>query len=353
MEMGKEEKKSTNKGDEEIIDSEWGMSSHRDFYVYSNDFEYEDAIKKVNDLENISIVPEKAKNAIAITMFILEQAFESRSIDFVKKAFELFQDKEYLLITQPHNLPESQLISHFTEIKKKPESTYPHVLYVLHRDALKAPLIRTRYAVKDDFENIQKFYKEIDEDYLKKCNTIYETILILDNPQTECLISEVNDNIIGLFLVTTGINLPYYKSHFHLEEFMISNQHDRNANRRIIEFNLNPIFIKFSREIIREILRLTGSTCFYSEIKRNSIIPFILEEMVHVKNRRFPHFLKRKWFHERFQFPEIDDYKRDQDGGDLDPLDEEDAVFSLFLFSKKFVSENKRNSNTRIVIVGA
>jgi hypothetical protein len=51
--------------------------------------------------------------------------------------------------------------------------------------------------------------------------------------------------------------------------------------------------------MIKEIMRMLNKTCIYLEICKNDIIPFIWNEMHIVKNRRFPHFLEKKWDHER------------------------------------------------------
>jgi len=42
---------------------------------------------------------DSAKNAFAITLFCMESAFDSRSKDFLKYAFELFPERDYLVVT--------------------------------------------------------------------------------------------------------------------------------------------------------------------------------------------------------------------------------------------------------------
>jgi hypothetical protein len=63
--------------------------------------------------------------------------------------------------------------------------------------------------------------------------------------------------------------------------------------------------------MLKELLRLSGKTCLYFEIMDKTIIPTIFHELVHVRSRRFPHFLQRKWDHERFdpKHEEIEDEK--------------------------------------------
>jgi hypothetical protein len=52
--------------------------------------------------------------------------------------------------------------------------------------------------------------------------------------------------------------------------------------------------------MLKELLRLTQKTCLYFEVKHDTIIPSIFNELVHIRSRRFPHLLERKWDHERF-----------------------------------------------------
>lgn len=52
-------------------------------------------------------------NAFAIQLFCIEERYDSRSLDFLPKAFECFPDKDYCIITLPPNVPEFALIQNF------------------------------------------------------------------------------------------------------------------------------------------------------------------------------------------------------------------------------------------------
>jgi hypothetical protein len=52
--------------------------------------------------------------------------------------------------------------------------------------------------------------------------------------------------------------------------------------------------------MLKELLRMTAKNCLYFEVDTSTIIPSIFHELVHVRSRRFPHFLDRKWDHERY-----------------------------------------------------
>lgn len=104
--------------------------------VYSTNQEIQEIVEQVNDLTSIPEAPDSLKNAFAVTLFCMEAAFDSRSKDFLKYAFDEYPDRDYLIITQPHTVVESQLLNKFTLPNKKTRNTFQHVLYIMHRDFL-------------------------------------------------------------------------------------------------------------------------------------------------------------------------------------------------------------------------
>ena len=112
------------------------QANKRKNIVYSEDITYNALASDIDDIEAIPDAPEKAKNVFAITLFCMEAAFDSRSKDFLKYAFEQFPDRDYMIVTQPHTVSENSLLQKFTLVEKKSENTFSHVLYILHRDQL-------------------------------------------------------------------------------------------------------------------------------------------------------------------------------------------------------------------------
>lgn len=66
---------------------------------YSSEAEVQAICENIHDQHTIPEPPESAKNAFAITLFCMEAAFDSRSKDFLKYAFECFPDRDYLIVT--------------------------------------------------------------------------------------------------------------------------------------------------------------------------------------------------------------------------------------------------------------
>lgn len=100
----------------------------------------------------------------------------------------------------------------------------------------------------------------------------------------------------------------------------------------------------------------------YFEVQRKTVIPTIFNELIHVRSRRFPHFLDRKWDHERWdnksESTSIEDegdkdFKVPVDGADRKADDETESPFALCFTTKKILSEAKIVKNARIVVIGA
>lgn len=133
-------------------------------------------------------------------------------------------------------------------------------------------------------------------------------------------------------------------------------EHDRQGHSRLVYSIINPIFEKSTRFLIKELLRLSDKTALYFEIQTKTVIPTIFSELVHIRSRRFPHFLDRKWDHERYDPPNDDEAENTVipvDGKERDPLDEEEAPFALCFSTKRLLSEPKILKNSRIVVIGA
>ena len=138
---------------------------------------------------------------------------------------------------------------------------------------------------------------------------------------------------------------------------MIAEQ-DRKSHSRLVHCCVNPIFEKATRSILKELLRLTQKTCLYFEVNPSTILPATFHDLVHVRTRRFPHLLDRKWDHERFESEDTikkkeEDIRNKVDGANRDALDEVESAFALCFTTRRMLSEAKIIKNARIVVVGA
>ena len=326
-------------------------AKHKEEVIYSDDSEYNEVVKNLEDLETIPDPPPKARNAFAVTLFCIDSAFESRSRDFLSYAFDLFQDRDYLILTQPHTAPESTLLQKFTLVSKKPNNTFPHALYILHRDALLDIAMHVRRAVVDDLETINDLIAGLDNEKAIQ-DDVYNSIV---NPDTkmQTYISKIASTLTGLFVTSKDVNLEYYRSHFHIQDSILLNEHDRRGHTRIIHSVVNPIYERSTRFCLKEVLRLSGKACLYFEISNFTVIPQIFHELINVRTRRFPRFLKRKLDNDRSPREKIDASKSDMDMADRDPYDADESAFALWFTTRRLLSEPKIVKNSRIVVIGA
>ncbi|CAD8121976.1 unnamed protein product [Paramecium sonneborni] len=93
-------------------------------------------------------------------------------------------------------------------------------------------------------------------------------------------------------------------------------------------------------------------TCIMLEIHDRILFPDIFHEFNFVRSRAFPHFKKQKW---DWTWT-LDQDQRERMGAildDRDPYDQNQALFSLAMLTKKQLSSVKVSNNLRIVVVGA
>ena len=332
------------------------LEEHRQ---YSDDPHIQAICEQINDVTSIPDPPESAKNAFAITLFCMESAFDSRSKDFLKYAFDLFPDRDYLIVTQPHTIAESALMSKFTLANKKAENTFSHVLYLIHRDYLLEQDIYVTRSVVEDYEGIKELIASSGEHTEKAHEIVDKARDATKNPDSPWLSfsARVDNVVVATFLISKDVNLDYYKSHFHIQDQVLMAEHENKGHSRLIYSIINPIFEKSTRFLLKELLRLSGKTCLYFEIENKTVIPTVFHELVHVRSRRFPHFLDRKWDHERYDKQKKEEEDEDShiaiDGCDRDHLDEKESPFALCFTTKRLLSEPKITKNSRIVVVGA
>lgn len=312
---------------------------------------YDQYMKNLQNIDSIPDVPKEAQNAVVINLFCIDENYESRSMDFVEYAFSLFPDREYIILTQPFTVQETVLLQNFIQIPMKKNSTFEHVLYIFHRDALEQNAIYVRKAKIEDVEAAQPLFAGLLNSQLVMDDTI-EAIKNLASKKKAFSVF-CDQQLIGMYVVSKSVNLDYYVSHFCIQDHILLSEHSAAKHTKLLHSVLNPLFQKSTRYILKEILRLTNKTCLFFEINQNTLLPDIFNELVFVRARTFPHFLKRKWDfeHDEEQVERSGDKTEIQDG-ERDAFDQEESIFSLAMITKRMLSSTKISNNARIVVVG-
>jgi hypothetical protein len=314
---------------------------------------YQNYLENYTDLNALPPFPEEVLNAFCVKLFFIEQAFESRSTDFLLKAFDCFPEKDYMVITQPHHFTENALLEPFIKISKKVDSLFPEILYILHRESLLISLMQASFSTIEDLENSIFLL----ENAGGHANIIYNICLeAINNPNCKlnCITVKINLNVIGLCLISKEINIDYYDSHFTVRDYLNLDKLSKYYHGRIIFFSLQKNFIQYTKLIFKEITRLLNKFSLYFEVFTDLNYPFFVKEMIHCKNRRFPHLIMTK---ESVELPvklyEDEKIKSKMDGEERDDYDREESEFCLMMTTKKMFYDSKIANNNRIVIVGA
>lgn len=339
--------------------------------------EYEAYIGELEEYNNVNDslrLPEYVLNAFCVRVFFIEQAFESRSTDFLLKAFDAFPDKDYIIVTQPHTFSENSLLDPFIRVEKKVDSLFQEILYILHRESLLISLLKVDFSKEDDLKNSIYLFENIGEEASSIYQTCLDSIKKQDDSKFICVTLKINRNIIGICVISKEINVKYYDSHFNIKEYINISNFSKSFHGRILFFSLHKNFVQFTKLAFKEITRLVSKFNLFFEIQPFQKLPPFAKDLIYVSNRKFPHFLmKTKETKETKEFPfesntnissyynnhshiqlyEDEKIRSKMDGEERDENDFLQSDFCLMLTTKRMLSDNKISNNNRIVVVGA
>lgn len=280
-------------------------------------------------------------NAFSITLFCIDEAFDSRAAEFLLPAFHLFSDRDYCIVTVPHNVGESQLLTNFTQIASKPLSTFSHTLYVFHRDSLTIDLQVKRLEKKDrraaksllyGMENERIIFNGIE-------NAMEELHLAPNqNPSKIAFGVWAQDQIVGLCTLSTKQTTPegiaQLNGSFRLTDYLTLAHHSPEQQIVLEHYVINPIFVKRNRFVLKELFRQCNKTCMYYLLRPENKNSPILDQFVQIHPRNRTATLP------------------------LAPNDSRKLLSPLFpcslnFLSRKLLSEPKITINSRVIVVGA
>ena len=313
---------------------------------------YKDILENYNDENEIPPTPNEIINAFCVKLFFIEQAFESRSSDFLLKVFDQFPDKDYLVLTQPHSFIENSLLENFIKISKKVDSLFGEILFIIHRESLMISLLNVNFATEKDLEEASYLF----EDLGPQRAYMYDLALYSirnSNSKFMCVVCKIKNSIIGISLLSKEVNIDYYDSHFSIRDYINLDKISKYFHSRIIFFESHKNFVQYTKIIFTEILKLINKIAIYYEITPDAeIVPKFFKDFILTHNRKFPHFIMKEWNYKKEQY-EDEKIKTRTDGEERDELDEKESDFCLVYLSKKMLVESRIANNNRIVIIGA
>uniref|UniRef100_A0A4X2K6V2 Cilia- and flagella-associated protein 61 N-terminal domain-containing protein n=1 Tax=Vombatus ursinus TaxID=29139 RepID=A0A4X2K6V2_VOMUR len=216
------------------------------------------------DDEDFRPVYKGASSAFCIQLFCIDEKYETRSLDFMQFVFSLFPHKDFCIISVPHLTPEFILIQNFIRIVPFNTSILDNDLYVFHRAGL-LKSINIRLATTNDVPNVKNLIRTLNlnqnimEDFAKYNMARRDP----DGTTVQTFVAEVLNQIVGVSVIRTEMDIEYIRSHYNIEDFIYYNHHQREEHGHIHHFVLNPIFQHYTKYFLKEILRLSFKSCLY------------------------------------------------------------------------------------------
>ncbi|KDO21306.1 hypothetical protein SPRG_13198 [Saprolegnia parasitica CBS 223.65] len=284
-------------------------------------------------------------NAFIVTLFCVDTPYTSISSAFLRPAFALFQHKEYCVVTLPPGVAPPLFLAPFALVPAKPTSTYSHVLYLLHRDAVVflAPEVPhvlriARFRMTEPCDALSALVETLSPTSIADIETDMalaaeeDDIDLEDNPKHVLFVARLHGTVVGLASLARDSDVTSGLKHFFDVEQFVSLTHHRAKDQAMLShFLLNPLYAVTGPFFLQEIMRLFRKTCLFASVpRRGHVSPLVAESFVLAPARRqvvtssdTPMALTRL------------------------------SSNALYFFTKRLLSEPKTLVTARIVVVGA
>eukprot|EP00943_MAST-04B_sp_MAST-4B-sp1_P002176 g2176.t1 len=317
-------------------------------------------VKRLGIEEALQIDPNATNPAaFAVTLFCLDDLYEPRARTFLRKAFVMFPDREYCVVTLPHTAAESSLLSNFTMVSPRPSSTFSHVLYLLHRDGLLASEVRVQRALESHLKQLTPMLSA-----LPNGSEVAEAVVtalgnsnkdLSQNPTMASFVALCRDQVLGVVVLTRkgcdASSTSWMQTAYDLEDYVVYSQHDHTEQAFITHYVINPIFSRCTRFVLREAMRLYNKTCLYYRIYPGDMIAPLLTTLVQAPPRDRPILRPNEVRGDAGDGNQITG-KKTAHAEDVAEAKGQDS-FALHFLTLKLLSEPKIVSHARIVVIGA
>lgn len=238
-------------------------------------------------------------NAFAVTVFCIEDEFQSRADDMLRVAFEDNPSLDYCLYMTSNAARPTLLTASMVIVKQRVGVTFDQSLFIIHRDALIArDVLHVERFAKTQMEAVEAFIAPLsgagEKDRLKKlCNECLKQndVELKDNPPEVCFLVMMGADVVGV--VTAGRHhlgnddVNWIRCNYQIDEVINFERHRLRSQAQITNFIMSPAYSKWSRFVIREIMRKYSKTLLYYQNAVEIAPPGeIIDEMIPVAPRR-------------------------------------------------------------------
>ncbi|CAF0869342.1 unnamed protein product [Adineta steineri] len=293
------------------------------------------------------------EKAFAIQLFCISEVYEKRSYDFLQKAFDMFPDRDYCIISIPQMVPEFPLLQSFIRIPPRVHLPNIQELYLFHRAGLLRDISIER-ATEKNLDTVKRLTEHFSSRE-KIMNDFLDAVRSRKRTDTKAFLDAYIINVANqtsaVIIFSNEDNIDYLRSQYNLEDFIYFDLHKRYDHLHLYHFVINPIFAFMTKLFLKEILRKINKTCIYypifpryadDEMLKHHSPTYAIHYLVPVRPRRLIQY-------------NLEELKMNAPTdcvlGKLPSLTH--SPFSLTMTSIKLLSETKITINARIVIVGA
>ena len=269
-------------------------------------------------------------NAFAISLFCMEDAFESRSEDLVRIAFEDYALIDYCVLLVPNSARSSTLQMWMVPCPLKNGMSFDHSLFVCHRSTFLAKdSLSVERMSHHHMQNLLGFIAAIEGEKEDVTGSFQNSLRDLDvdlknNPGEVTFVAVMEGDIVGYLClsrkVTTTENITILRENYSIDDYVSFERHRGRSQAMITKWKMHPCFANWGRHVLRESMRMYFKTLFYVwPPQGENPDGMVLRDMYCAKPRR------------------LDSAKCDR---------------PLYFITKKLLSSNKLYITKRIVIVG-
>ncbi|XP_050171715.1 cilia- and flagella-associated protein 61 isoform X1 [Myiozetetes cayanensis] len=290
-----------------------------------------------------------APNAFCIRLLCIDEAYETRSLDFLQYAFEVFPDRDFCVILVPHHVLEFPLLQSFARAVPFCTSRLGRELYVLHRAGLLTSF-NVRKATTSDLLGVKTLVEtlSLSEKIWNDSKTFTEARRDPDGMPVQAFVAEVLDQIVGVSVIRDEMDIEYVRSHYNIEDFIHFNCHQQEEHGHLCHFVLNPVFHRYTKHFLKEILRLAHKSTLYYPIYPQYVEGKFQSPCAHSLTSAL-HYMAPVRPRRQIVYPLRELGKN----APSEQLSKDQLSYSLNLTSRKLVLESKVSINTRIVVIGA
>lgn len=284
-------------------------------------------------------------NAFAVTLFCSELGFETRAVDMLRVAFEDAAGLDYCLCMVPNSSPVMPLIELMNPVKVRPGMSFGQSLYVMGKETFLANenlyVVRLTEELLPDFGKFLKPLGSAQNGAVSAARSAlhFNDFSLDENPLEVSYVILFGKEVVGSVTISrrhvTDEDVSKMRANYRLDDMVDYEKYGSSSQAVISHWILSPIFSRWSRYILREIMRQSEkSLLYYQGIYGAAPAAEIIEELIPVAPRKMmqePGRVRMK------------DRSKDQRKNDKGPL---------YLITKKKLSQRKTTVNSRIVIAG-